>query len=105
MVVTSTIPREGMDSLVRYMNDGLFSGKKKEAITNGAFSNERARTQGVMVVAKNAIAFDYQPGPPRKLALIYFTGVTHVIEEERSLDDRASFGAVIGYDEGNSLPT
>ena len=82
--------------MVEAMKSGMFDPAIKSITKLGGFTDATKRMQGVMVAVKNVIAFDYWPDHPRKLTLIYFTGVTHVIEEERrSFEDRPFLSASV----------
>ena len=86
VTIQNTVPKETMDALIKRLQSGLgeLKGRKKREVVMQAglvFSDSKS-FEGCQVTSKNVISFDYQPGPPRAVNLVYVSGVKHRIQQD-----------------------
>lgn len=56
--------------------------KRKVIHQRGLVFSDARSFEGCQVSSKHVISFDYEPGPPRAVNIVYVSGVKHRIEED-----------------------
>jgi len=75
------IPTAGMDLLVKEMKKKKNNRKWSPEI--GPVTDEMLKVgqSGMILNSNNIISWQWYPGPPRTLEVVYTTGLTHTIQE------------------------